>query len=94
MRGCWAHARRKFYEAQDGDRERALVALAYIGRLYQVEKRGREDGLSPADLCATPTGARRSSPTCMPGCKRRRKQCCRGARWARPLVMRWDNGRP
>ncbi|MBE7560175.1 transposase [bacterium] len=25
---------------------------AYIGRLYQVEKRGREDGLSPADLCA------------------------------------------
>lgn len=50
--GCWAHARRKFYEAQDSDRERALVALAYIGRLYQVEKRGREDGLSPADLCA------------------------------------------
>jgi len=39
--GCWAHARRKFYEAQLSDRERALVALAYIRQLYQVEKKAQ-----------------------------------------------------
>lgn len=36
--GCWAHARRKFYDAQTTDSERAPVALAYIGKLYEVER--------------------------------------------------------
>ncbi len=35
---CWAHARRKFFEAQNVDRARAEIALAYIGQLYEVEK--------------------------------------------------------
>ena len=28
---CWAHARRKFYDAQDSDRRRAAQMLALIG---------------------------------------------------------------
>lgn len=35
---CWAHARRKFFDAQDSDPRRAMVALAYIRRLYEVER--------------------------------------------------------
>lgn len=45
--GCWAHARRKFFEAQVTDQERARAGLGYIGRLYDVERRTRE--LSPRD---------------------------------------------
>jgi transposase len=36
--GCWAHARRKFVEAQGSDAARAEEALAFISRLYAVEK--------------------------------------------------------
>lgn len=39
---CWAHARRKMFDAQDTDAARATVALAYIRRLYQVERRAKE----------------------------------------------------
>jgi transposase len=39
---CWAHARRKFFDAQDSDTARATVALAYIRRLYQVERQAKE----------------------------------------------------
>ena len=35
---CWAHARRKFVEAQGSDAADAATALAFIGRLYAVEK--------------------------------------------------------
>lgn len=35
---CWAHARRKFFEAQQTDPENALYALAMIRQLYAVEK--------------------------------------------------------
>ncbi len=34
---CWAHARRKFFEAKETD-PRSHEALAYIGRLYVIEK--------------------------------------------------------
>lgn len=34
---CWAHARRKFYEAQTSDAARAHQALAHIRLLYDVE---------------------------------------------------------
>jgi transposase len=40
--GCWAHARRKFYDAKPSDGPRALVALAYIRQLYEVEKEARD----------------------------------------------------
>lgn len=40
--GCWAHVRRKFYEARTSDPARAHIALAYIKRLYQVEEKAAE----------------------------------------------------
>jgi transposase len=45
---CWAHARRKFYEARTSDPARSHAALAWIGRLYEVEKEARERGLDDA----------------------------------------------
>jgi hypothetical protein len=45
---CWAHARRKFFEAQDSDPMRAMVMLAYIRLLYEVERQARELGLDRA----------------------------------------------
>ena len=39
---CWAHARRKFYEARTSDAARSHEALARIGRLYAIEKEARE----------------------------------------------------
>lgn len=43
---CWAHARRKFYEAQSSDLCRTTVVLAYIGLLYQVEREARDGQLN------------------------------------------------
>src|SRR5204863_6343626 len=40
--GCWAHARRKFYEAQNTDPENALYALGIIRQLYAVEREASE----------------------------------------------------
>jgi transposase len=40
--GCWAHARRKFFEAQMTDPEGALYALAVIRQLYAVERQAAE----------------------------------------------------
>jgi transposase len=39
---CWAHARRKFFEAQTSDLMRAMVMLAYIRLLYAVEREAKE----------------------------------------------------
>lgn len=39
---CWAHARRKFYDAQDSDPQRASQMLALIGQLYAVEREAKE----------------------------------------------------
>ena len=36
--GCWAHARRRFFDAQLTDRERALVALGFIKKLYEADR--------------------------------------------------------
>lgn len=38
---CWAHARRKFFDAIKSDAVRARMALAYIRSIYAVEKLGR-----------------------------------------------------
>ena len=40
--GCWAHARRKFFEAQKTDPEGALYALGVIRQLYAVERKATE----------------------------------------------------
>jgi transposase len=41
---CWAHARRKFFDAMKSDAARSRIALAYIRELYEIEKRGRDLG--------------------------------------------------
>jgi len=46
---CWAHARRKFYEAQTSDVMRSMVMLAYIGLLYEVEREARQQNLRGED---------------------------------------------
>ena len=43
--GCLAHARRRFVDAMDSDPERASLAVALIGRLYDVEREAKESGL-------------------------------------------------
>lgn len=40
--GCWAHARRKFHECRRQDPPRMETALAWIGKLYAVEKELRQ----------------------------------------------------
>ena len=39
---CWAHARRKFFDAKTTDPTRAHVALAMIGELYAIEREAAE----------------------------------------------------
>jgi transposase len=39
---CWAHARRKFYDAQDSDQERSTQMLSLVGQLYQIERESKE----------------------------------------------------
>jgi hypothetical protein len=39
---CWAHARRKFVDAQKADPKRALVAVAYIKKLYEGEREAND----------------------------------------------------
>jgi hypothetical protein len=47
---CWAHARRKFSEAQDSDRAHAHYVLGEIQKLYAVEKEIREQALSEQEV--------------------------------------------
>ncbi len=49
---CWAHARRKFFEAQDSDPMRSMVLLAYTRLLYEVERQARDLGLEGAGRLA------------------------------------------
>lgn len=49
---CWAHARRKFWEAQSSDLMRSTVMLAYIRLLYDVEREARELKLDGEKRCA------------------------------------------
>jgi transposase len=46
--GCWAHARRGFFEALATDRERALVGIGFIGLLYEAH-RGAMDASGRVD---------------------------------------------
>ena len=45
--GCWAHARRKFFDARVENEKLALEALFYIRQLYDVEDKA--DALDAAD---------------------------------------------
>lgn len=49
--GCWAHARRKFIEAeQGGNPELAKEALRHIRALYRLERWFRDKELKPPDV--------------------------------------------
>ncbi len=50
--GCWAHARRVFFEAKDSDAARAHDALARIRLLYTVEAEAKAQGLTDTDRAA------------------------------------------
>ena len=41
---CWAHARRKFFEAQNSDLMRSMIMLAYVRLLYDVEREAKDKG--------------------------------------------------
>lgn len=47
---CWAHARRKFFDALNNDKARATHALEQIRLLYGIERRATEEGLSSGDI--------------------------------------------
>ena len=47
---CWAHTRRKFYDSLTTDPKRAHEMLAMIGKLYDVERQAKEDGLGTIAL--------------------------------------------
>lgn len=39
---CWAHARRKFFDAKSTDGRRSAEMLAMVGELYDVERRAKD----------------------------------------------------
>lgn len=47
---CMAHARRKFVEALNNDRPRAEHALALFARLYESERKIKEEGLTGEEV--------------------------------------------
>jgi transposase len=47
LAACWAHARRKFYEARDQDPLIAGWLLHQIGHLYRLERKLRDDRSGP-----------------------------------------------
>lgn len=54
--GCWAHARRKFFEARDENLEKADAFLAHIGKLYAHERAwdGKDADGKPVTAPVTP----------------------------------------
>jgi hypothetical protein len=58
--GCWAHARRYFYDARRQDAERAHALLAWIKQLYHLEAQAKEMTLAErlAFLRTPPPAAR------------------------------------
>jgi transposase len=42
MLGCWAHTRRKFFDALSENKKLAEEGIAFIGKLYQIENETRE----------------------------------------------------
>lgn len=48
--GCWAHVRRKFFDAKENDPPRAHEALARIRTLYAIEADAKANGLLGVEL--------------------------------------------
>lgn len=52
--GCWAHARRYFFEALSRDRERALIGIGFISHLYDAHRASLlPDGVADTEKRAT-----------------------------------------
>lgn len=47
--GCWAHTRRKFFNALDTDRDRALIGIGLIGLLYDAHDAARDPATGVVD---------------------------------------------
>lgn len=47
---CWAHARRKFYEAKDYDNANAEKVLEQIQQLYEIESHCRQQNFTPEQI--------------------------------------------
>jgi hypothetical protein len=48
--GCWAHTRRKFYDARTTDPRRGHEMLALIGELYDVEREAKQNELDASAI--------------------------------------------
>ena len=59
--GCWAHARRYFWDAKAADAARALLALGFIQQLYAVEAEAKALDADGAARAAAGAGRRRCS---------------------------------
>jgi transposase len=77
--GCWAHARRRFFEAQGESPRVAKAALRLIGRMYLRERKWDEEKLEPWQRCRE-----REKPE---GLARTMKSLHRLAEWARRRVL-------
>ena len=77
--GCWAHARRRFFEAQGESPRMAKAALRLIGRMYLKERAWDEEKLEPWQRCRE-----REKPE---GLARTMKSLRRLAQWARERVL-------
>jgi hypothetical protein len=58
--GCWFHCRRPFYRAIETEPEQALEALSLIGKLFEVDRKLRDDELDLATF--TELRAERARP--------------------------------
>lgn len=47
--GCWAHVRRKFFDAKSLDPPRCKEILSFIGELFSIERYAKEKELSPEE---------------------------------------------
>lgn len=47
---CLAHARRYFFDSQSNDRQRARYVLSEIGKLYDIERHAKDNGLSYSEI--------------------------------------------
>ncbi len=45
--GCWAHSRRRFYDALSSDKERALAGIGFIRQLYEIDNDIKKKDLAP-----------------------------------------------
>lgn len=48
--GCWAHARRYFIEAEDGEPDLSREAVRRIGELYAIERQAKQAQRSPEEI--------------------------------------------